>query len=752
MAFSGVAARGSITASSFGSTLVLNPSANIVAGKIAFISVTTDNLAIVDGNTTNHSISDSKGNTWNKVFEVTDTDGAVNDGITVSLWWSKVGTDILTTDSVTLTLTGSMNDRTISLGEATIGTGNTLAFYTGYTPSASGTSLAHTLSSLPSREYFLLGLFGSEGEDSSKTPEPGYTEAFDLISSTSGAADVNNQQHVQVKIATLTGDTVASTTVTYTNGIQSLTAFYEVSSGPVTYDESVSIGSVNSIESNGQLITDVLSSISGDNQVLSSGSLVINESGLLESIHLVGSIALLTINEALSLLSDNQIQAGGNLIINLVSTLLSDNQISLIGNMTVQDFTTLLSEGDLSTPLGTIFDEFVNISSSNELQSIVSIIINELANIASIHEIQDSATAVFENQISLNSSHGISAIHLLILDLASSVSSTHQISSEAILIIEGAINLLSDIDSLSLNLSTLDLYSALEALHQLQVIIEEINTSETFDDTFDDTFTTSYYDTFDNTFDDTFTQVNIYNESVAINAILQLEAIISLLIEEMISVSSVHQSESSGSLIINSSVEVDAGADASNQPISTIIGTLQLISEHLLSVLDEAPGEESILLSLISSLGSGSQITLNELILLSTANDLQALAETIKVINSTIDASGQVVSNSFIEFIQALSISGISQVSAESIFEYLNSISISVEMSDAYLINAEINNSLQLLVNATLTVVDEAGEISVYDEYVSIQAIVGLLVSSYVSTGTLRIIGVSIIKGIDKLK
>jgi hypothetical protein len=229
MAFSAVTARGSNTSNTNGTTLSVSPSANLLVDEIVFFSVTTDNIATVDGASTNHSVADSQGNTWNKVFEVTETDGAGNDGSTTSLWWSRISTQIGTGDSVTATFSNTISDKVISLVEVTVGAGKTVAFETGYTASVSGTSLSHTLSGLTSREYLFFGLFGAEGEDTAKTPTTNYTEQFDLVSSTAGAADANCQQHVQTRILTATSSgAVSSTAVTFTSGIQSVTGFYEI--------------------------------------------------------------------------------------------------------------------------------------------------------------------------------------------------------------------------------------------------------------------------------------------------------------------------------------------------------------------------------------------------------------------------------------------------------------------------------------------------------------------------------------------
>ena len=228
MAFSAITARGSAVSNTSATTINDLPSANITVGKILFVSVTSDNIQTTSGASTNHTLSDTKGNTWNKVFELTSSAGAANDGSTTSLWWSKITTEILTTDSITATFSSAVVDAIISLVETTVGAGKTVDFETNYTEALSGTSISRALSGLTSREYLFFGLLGAEGEDTAKTPIANYVEQFDLVSSTTGLADVNVQQHVGTRILTGTGDTWTSSAVTFTNGIQTLTAFYEI--------------------------------------------------------------------------------------------------------------------------------------------------------------------------------------------------------------------------------------------------------------------------------------------------------------------------------------------------------------------------------------------------------------------------------------------------------------------------------------------------------------------------------------------
>ncbi len=228
-AFSAVTARGEASEEVNDSSISVSPSANLTVGKIIVVSATTDNAATADGASTLHSISDTRSNTWIKVFEETETDGAANDGATVSLWWTKVTTQIGTGDSVTLTTASNRTAKIIGLTEVTVTAGNTVASTTGYTGNthyaAAGSNPSHVLSGLTSRAYFEVGTSGAEGTDQAKTPT-NLTEMYDTRSGTSASTSVS--YHVATRLQTATGDTWTSSAWTYTSAIASLTMFYEV--------------------------------------------------------------------------------------------------------------------------------------------------------------------------------------------------------------------------------------------------------------------------------------------------------------------------------------------------------------------------------------------------------------------------------------------------------------------------------------------------------------------------------------------
>src|SRR3989344_2709520 len=98
----------------------VSPGANITVGKIAIVACVTDNQGTSNGATTNHTISDTDVNTWTRVYEETDSDGADNDGSAASLWWTKVATQIDTGDSITCTTGENESDKIITVFEVTV--------------------------------------------------------------------------------------------------------------------------------------------------------------------------------------------------------------------------------------------------------------------------------------------------------------------------------------------------------------------------------------------------------------------------------------------------------------------------------------------------------------------------------------------------------------------------------------------------------------------------------------------------------
>lgn len=222
MAFSTPVARGSAVDIVNNDSIAMNPSAAIAAGRFLVVGCSTKNLATADGASNNHSsVVDSKNHTWTKHGEYTETAGVAADGTTVSVWSTVVTTQLETTDTITLTTSGNIAEKIITATEVQFTTGMRVALAQ---LGVGQTAIAATVSSLVNKEHFLIGVFGAEGADQTKTADADYTERHDARSRNDAAATTI---HVQTRIATLTTDTCTSTNWTNTEPIALLAAFTE---------------------------------------------------------------------------------------------------------------------------------------------------------------------------------------------------------------------------------------------------------------------------------------------------------------------------------------------------------------------------------------------------------------------------------------------------------------------------------------------------------------------------------------------
>jgi len=228
VAFSAVVVRGSAISSASGTTIPLNPSANLVVDKIIVVNCVTDNdsVAVSSGSSSRHtSVSDnaaSSTNVWEKIAEYTQTSGTAANGVTISSWICKITTQIATTDAITLTIAEAVLEKAISAFETSILAG---AVYSVSQVGVGQNAITASVSSLNSREYLLVGHGGAEGTDSTKTPDANYTERFDLRTGSTGSRVT---QHVVTRIAILTGDSCTSSAWTNTNPMFLLIAITEI--------------------------------------------------------------------------------------------------------------------------------------------------------------------------------------------------------------------------------------------------------------------------------------------------------------------------------------------------------------------------------------------------------------------------------------------------------------------------------------------------------------------------------------------
>jgi len=189
-------------------TLSGYPFANLPVGAIIAVQCSTDNPAGPEGETNYHSLSDSKGNTWTKIREQTRSPaGSAADGVTSSLWISQLTTEILTSDTITLTVSTAVTAKTMSAHEFSAGAGNTWSV-AGQNAAVGNTATPSvTISGLPSQEYLFLGQIGIEGPEADTfTDDPDYL--WKIRTATYGGSPTSNiVANFSHRIATLTGDT-----------------------------------------------------------------------------------------------------------------------------------------------------------------------------------------------------------------------------------------------------------------------------------------------------------------------------------------------------------------------------------------------------------------------------------------------------------------------------------------------------------------------------------------------------------------
>lgn len=177
MAWAAVGARGSSSSKAAGTTLGVSiASLTIPVGSILVAACVSDNFSTSQADTTDHSVGDSKGNTWIRLKEYTNSSGSAKDGITSSLWASQITTALLiAVDSVTLTLSGDGYARALGLYEYSVAGGNTFEVSDSYSGPRSGTVATYSISGLTSAEYLWLAVDGMEGPTGDTyTQDPDY--------------------------------------------------------------------------------------------------------------------------------------------------------------------------------------------------------------------------------------------------------------------------------------------------------------------------------------------------------------------------------------------------------------------------------------------------------------------------------------------------------------------------------------------------------------------------------------------------
>jgi hypothetical protein len=230
-----IADRGTAQNKTSGNTLTLTPTATLAAGRVAVVRASSDNdsSATGDGESSRHTVSDSAGNSWTKIREHTFGGGGAGAGVTHSLWYSVLGTQLTTSSTVTLTLGSAVTAKAMALSEFSVAEGLTVSLTAQNGNQGTGTNnVTVSLSSLTEQEYLFLGSVGTEGPNGDTFTQDSDYQSLASIGTTGGGGATNVSLRGGYRIATLTGDTYNPTLGTSRDWVAILGALRAESGGP----------------------------------------------------------------------------------------------------------------------------------------------------------------------------------------------------------------------------------------------------------------------------------------------------------------------------------------------------------------------------------------------------------------------------------------------------------------------------------------------------------------------------------------
>jgi hypothetical protein len=100
----------------------------VEANNVLIISIAVDNTGTTDAdNNEVSSVTDTKSNTYSKLGEFTQSSGAAADGVTTSLWQSRITTQLETSDTITVNFANTVVAKAFQCWEFTAGAPLTVA-------------------------------------------------------------------------------------------------------------------------------------------------------------------------------------------------------------------------------------------------------------------------------------------------------------------------------------------------------------------------------------------------------------------------------------------------------------------------------------------------------------------------------------------------------------------------------------------------------------------------------------------------
>ncbi|MGH7165862.1 MAG: DUF2341 domain-containing protein, partial [Nitrospiraceae bacterium] len=231
------------------STPALITTAQLDAGNLGVIVLSTDNLVTTDGNTTTHvTITDAAGNTWTKAREFTNGQVTAALGATVSVWYTRARENLASGAGLTVTLSGAITAKAVTCWEFTFGAGNAISVAGGNDAAEDADTnwVGVTVGSLASAEYLWVRGGAQEMNDATQwTGTAGFTN-FTSTNTTGGTNHTNMAVRGEFRIATATTQTSdpTNTLATASDLASTMVAFREIvqpATLPFSYRKKITI-------------------------------------------------------------------------------------------------------------------------------------------------------------------------------------------------------------------------------------------------------------------------------------------------------------------------------------------------------------------------------------------------------------------------------------------------------------------------------------------------------------------------------
>ena len=210
-AVTSVGTLGTATSKTSNTTLALTPTNQLDSGNCGVLVIALDNTNTTDGNFTEVStVVDTASNSYTKMREFTNGQGAAAAGATVSIWTTKATSNLPITGTLTVTFANTITAKAASFWEFTCG--RALQVASGGTADLATDGAASpgsmTVSGLPSKEYLFFRGAASESDSiEAWTATANFTNI--TFTGTTGAPFAGNMR-VRGEFRILTGTTSTS--------------------------------------------------------------------------------------------------------------------------------------------------------------------------------------------------------------------------------------------------------------------------------------------------------------------------------------------------------------------------------------------------------------------------------------------------------------------------------------------------------------------------------------------------------------